>query len=69
MKNLCRSTGGSCKCLQKSTWGEGVQKVQKLVYVVYGWRPRVMKSVGTKNCRFQKWKIVTFVFCVENHRE
>ena len=36
MKNLCRSKGGSCNCLQKSTWGRGVQKVQKLVYVVYG---------------------------------
>ena len=29
MKNLCRSKGGSCKCLQKSTWGRGVSKSPK----------------------------------------
>ena len=29
MKNLCRSKGGSCKCLQKSTWGEGGSKSPK----------------------------------------
>ena len=29
MKNLCRSKGESCKCLQKSTWGEGGSKSPK----------------------------------------
>ena len=29
MKNLCRSKGGSCNCLQKSTWGEGGSKSPK----------------------------------------
>ena len=29
MKNLCRLKGGSCNCLQKSTWGEGGSKSPK----------------------------------------
>ena len=29
MKNLCRSKRGSCKCLQKSIWGEGGSKSPK----------------------------------------
>ena len=61
MKNLCRSTGGSCKCLQKSTWRRGVQKVKKkLVYVVYGWRLIVKKTFknATKTTEIKGFAIV-----------
>ena len=37
MKNLCRSKGGHANVYKSLHGGRGVQKVQKLVYVVYGW--------------------------------
>ena len=61
MKNLCRSKGGSCKCLQKSTWGRGVQKVQKLVYVVYGWHPMYFST------RCSKIRAKIFVYIIVIH--
>ena len=56
MKNICRSKGGSCKYLQKSTWGRRVQKVQKLVYVVcYHYLQLQLCSTAIPNISYSAW--------------